>query len=395
MKKLINIGKWTVIVLVTLNLLIIATGNTHLYFGIRHTYLKGAKGPSPDEYNIFSNRKIEKGIPQPWAQAHRYNKLSLSSQQRKEIESLKPLSFLLIHRDSLLYEEYWENRTAKDISNSFSMAKTIVSILTGVAIGEGLIKDIDQPVGDYLPEFAEGDNKQLTIRHLLTMSSGIDFDEDYVSPFAYPAKAYYGTNIRKLTMKYKVAEEPGKIFRYLSGNTQLLAFVLEKATGKTISEFAAEKLMQPMGAESDALWNLDHENGVEKAYCCFISTARDFARMGKLYMNDGKWNNEQLVPIWYVRESVRPAPLLDVEGLQQKRYGYSWWMTEHRGHNIFYARGILGQYIICIPDLDIICVRLGRERLKEKQDDHPLDLYIYIDAAIAMAKQNKFTVIEE
>jgi CubicO group peptidase (beta-lactamase class C family) len=318
----------------------------------------------------------------PWALSKNYNKAELSAIARKELEEFKSLAFLVIKNDSILYEEYWDEGAKGSITNSFSMAKTFVSVLVGIAIGEGKIKNVDQAVGDFIPEYKIGENAKLTVKHLLTMSSGIDFDEDYVSPFAYPAKAYYGTEIRTLTMKYKLAETPGKVFKYLSGNTELLAFVLEKAIGKNISDYASEKLWMPIGASKSAFWSLDHENGVEKAYCCFNSNARDFARIGALYMHHGNWNGKQIVPEEYVKNSVIPANLVDEENKPNNRYGYSWWMLNYKGMHIYYARGILGQYVVAIPDKNILMVRLGHKRSKEKMNDHPKDVYTYIDAAL-------------
>ena len=119
--------------------------------------------------------------------------------------------------------------------------------------------------------YKEGKNGELTIKQLLTMSSGINFDEDYANPFAYPAKAYYGTDLKKLTDNYEVKEEPSKVFKYLSGNTQILQQLLAKATGMTVSDYASQKLWGPIGAQNDAYWNLDHEGGDEKSYCCISS----------------------------------------------------------------------------------------------------------------------------
>jgi CubicO group peptidase (beta-lactamase class C family) len=382
MKFLKGFFKWFLIVLIVLNVLILATGNTHIYKGLQHTYLKGRTGPSPTEYSIFAHHEIKAGKELPWALSKNYNKAELSAIARKELEEFKSLAFLVIKNDSILYEEYWDEGAKGSITNSFSMAKTFVSVLVGIAIGEGKIKSVDQAVGDFIPEYKIGENAKLTVKHLLTMSSGIDFDEDYVSPFAYPAKAYYGTEIRTLTMKYKLAETPGKVFKYLSGNTELLAFVLEKATGKNISDYASEKLWMPIGASKSAFWSLDHENGVEKAYCCFNSNARDFARIGALYMHHGNWNGKQIVPEEYVKNSVIPANLVDEENKPNNRYGYSWWMLKYKGMHIYYARGILGQYVVAIPDKNILMVRLGHKRSKEKMNDHPKDVYTYIDAAL-------------
>ena len=388
MKNLKKILKWTVIVLVILNLLIVLTGHSYLYFAIQNTYLKGRSGPSPLEYKIFDNRNIAAGKGIAWPKAVDFGKKEIPDSSLKLMEELKTLSFLVLRNDSIVFEKYWEGRGPEAISNSFSMAKTIVSILTGIAIGEGKIKSVNDKVTDYLPEFNKGKNNELTIKHLLTMSSGINFDEDYVSPVAYPAKAYYGKDLTALTYQYEVAEQPGKVFKYLSGNTELLAFVLKKAIGKSISEYASEKLWKPLGAQENALWNLDHQDGVEKAYCCFIASARDFARLGSLYLNKGNFMGNQIVPEEFVANSIIPADLLDDKTEEKiNRYGYSWWLVNYSGEQIFYARGILGQYIIIIPSQKIIAVRLGHKRLKEKQDDHPMDLFNYIDAAMAIGKR--------
>jgi CubicO group peptidase (beta-lactamase class C family) len=305
---------------------------------------------------------------------------------------METVAFVVVKNDSLLHEQYWDGYGPDSRSNSFSMAKTFVSILIGAAIDEGKIKSIDQPVSDFLPEFKEGDNSKVTIKHLLTMSSGINFDEDYISPFAYPAQAYYGDDLKKLTYGYKVTEESGKFFKYLSGNSELLAFILMKATGKTLSEYMSEKIWIPLGAKNDALWSLDSKDGMEKAYCCFNSNALDFARLGKLYLDSGKWNGRQIINSDYVARSIVPAELNYPEGNKIDNYGYAWWLIPDyqpagqagKGHYIFYARGILGQYIICIPDQNLVIVRLGSKREKPKGNEHPPDMSYYIDAALEM-----------
>jgi CubicO group peptidase (beta-lactamase class C family) len=378
--------KWFLIVFAVLNLLIIVTGHSYLYKGVWNTYLKGRSGPAVDEMHIFDNREVKTAVAQPWPNGSNYNKTAIPEQELKKIRDIQTGAFLIIQHDSIRCEQYWEEMSDHSATNSFSMAKTIVSVLTGCAIKEGKIKSVDQPVGDFIPEFKNGENAKLTIRHLLTMSSGIDFDEDYVSPFAYPAKAYYGSDLRDLTIgDYNVAEEPGKVFRYLSGNTQLLGFILEKATGKKLADYASEKLWKPLGAEHPAYWSLDHEGGDEKAYCCFNASARDFARIGKLYLDSGKWNGEQIVPVDYALNSVTAAPLVDAGGKPNTTYGYSWWLIpDYKGHRVFYARGILGQYVFAIPDKDMIVVRLGKKRVKQEGDNHPTDVWYYLDAALAM-----------
>ena len=383
----INKSIWIIVgIILILNALLLITGRTYLYKGIANTYLKGRSGPSTTEYDIFYSREINVGKAQGWAISKNYNKKVLSESNSKSFSKYKTTSFLVIKDDSIIHEAYWDSFDKTTISNSFSMAKTIVSILVGAAIKEGKIKSENELACNYIPDFKTDVKKaQITIKDILTMSSGIDFDENYASPFAYPAQAYYGKELRKLTLKYQVNKEPGKVFEYLSGNTQLLAMIIEAATGKKISDYASEMLWKPIGAEQKALWNLDDKDGDEKAFCCFISNARDFARFGKLYLNNGCWNGQQLIDSTYVKKSISLADLIDKDGNKNDKYGYAWWLLpNYKGLNIFYARGILGQYIICVPEKNMIIVRLGRKRAPKTGDEHPADFFIYLDAALDM-----------
>ena len=291
---------------------------------------------------------------------------------------------MVVKNDSLLHEEYWESYSEHSLVNSFSMAKSINAILIGCALKEGLIKSLDQDVSDFLPEFKTGEKSKITIKHLLTMSSGIDFKEDYISPFAWPAEAYYGDDVNGLTLKAKVKTPPGKTWYYKGGDAQLLGMILKKVTGKNIADYASEKLWKPIGAEDKAFWSLDKDNGIEKVSCCFYTNARDFARIAKLYMNYGNWNGKQIVDSDYVKASVTAANLIDRAGIQNDKYGYQWWLMKYREHPIFYMRGIRGQYVFAIPDLKMIVVRLGHKRAPKTGDELPADVFYYLDAAMGM-----------
>lgn len=387
MKKFLKrTGQVLLVILIAANLFILLSGRTYLYKGIWNTYLKGRKGPSPLEYAIFENREVKNGTAQPWANGKDYNKKEIPGLLLDSMMQLETGAFLVIKDDSIRCEKYFGEFSDHSVTNSFSMAKTIVSVLTGCAIKDGFIKSVDQPVSDFIPEFKNDERSKITIRHLLTMSSGIGFDEDYVSPFAYPAESYYGSDLRKLTLKYNtVTEAPGKTFKYLSGNTQLLGFILSKATGKPLAEYASEKLWIPMGCSHPAFWSLDHKDGDEKAFCCVNSNARDFARIGKLYLDSGRWNGKEIVPQNYVFESIEPNGTVHEDGTPTLEYGYNWWLIpEYKGHHIFYARGILGQYVIVIPDMKMIIVRLGIKRLPGESNFVPLDMYYYLNAALQM-----------
>jgi len=253
-------------------------------------------------------------------------------------------------------------------------------MLVGAAIQDGSIRSVDQKVGDFFPEFSEGINSKLTIKHLLQMSSGIDFGESYSGAFGYVAKAYYGYDIKSLTLKYRVSSEPGTEFLYQGGNTQLLSLIIEQTTGKPLSEYFSEKIWAEIGAEQDAWWTVDEE-GVTRASCCIYSNARDFARLGKLYMNKGSWNGQQLIPESYVEESLRPVGNIDLQGDLVDYYGYQWWLGEHEDSPFIAMRGIHGQYIIAFPERDLILVRLGNRRSDEELNHFPIDMYDLLDLA--------------
>lgn len=387
MKKFFKrLGLFFLIIVILANCFILFSGRTYLYKGIWNTYLKGRMGPSPTEYLIFDNREVKNGIAQPWANGKDYNKKEIPGTLLDSMIQIETGAFLIIQNDSIRCEKYWGEFNDHSITNSFSMAKTVISILVGCAIQDGSIKSIDQKVSDFIPEFKNDERSKVSIRNLLTMSSGINFDEDYVSPFAYPAESYYGSDLRKLTLSYnKLNAVPGEKFKYLSGNTQLLGFVLKAATGKSVGDYASEKLWIPMGCEHPAFWCLDHKDGEEKAFCCLNSNARDFARLGKLFLDSGRWKGKQIVPEDYALASVLPSGTKNEDGTATVDYGYSWWMIpQYKGHHIFYCRGILGQYIIMIPDLDIIIVRLGVRRLKVTGTEVPRDVHYYLDAALEM-----------
>jgi CubicO group peptidase (beta-lactamase class C family) len=346
--------------LILFNAWVLLTGKSYFYKALVYNFA------DIDDYKIFDNRTIKKSSsPLAWSISKTYNRKDIAPDLRKELDSLQTVALLIIKDDSLIYEEYWRGHTDTSISNSFSMAKSYVSALIGVALQEGVIKDINQPVCDFLPDFCGDGKEKITIRHLLLMSGGLSWEEGYASPFSPTTEAYYGTDLKKMMSTLTPIEEPGKIFRYKSSDTQLLAFILEKATGKKLADYAAEKLWQPLGCSTNALWSLDKKDGNEKGYCCVNATARDFAKLGKLYLDSGRFQGKQLIPQEYVLTSVTPNGLPDGDLAMAPTdfYGYQWWtIPQYKGLRIFYARGILGQYVIVIPEKKMIVVRLGNYR---------------------------------
>ncbi len=340
--------------------------------------------PKIDSYKLFQNRTVSKGEGQEWRVSERYNTYNFTQEQLSYFISYKTVAYLVVKDTMLLSETYWGGYGKDSYSNSFSMSKSIVSMLIGCAIQDGYIKNIDQPVGDFLPEYKVGDKAKITLRNLLTMSSNLSWDESYSSLFSITTQAYYGNDIKRIVLNLHSQGEPGKYFDYRGSDPQLLALVIEAVTRKKLSEYASERIWKPVGAEHDALWSLDKKDGTEKASCCFNSNARDFARIGQLMLNGGKWKRVRLIPEWYVKEVAKPvSELTDIELNQpNQRYGMQWWCLKYNNFSIFYARGILGQYIFVIPELNAVIVRLGHKRNDVKIDGHPEDVYRYIDFGI-------------
>jgi CubicO group peptidase (beta-lactamase class C family) len=377
--------KYILAIFVILNFLIILSGKSWLYKAVSVTYLKGHTSSYIDDYIHFPSNSIKDGNHQEWLVSKEYNKAQLPEFIKPINDKLGTVAYVVIKNDSIIFEEYWNGYSADSSSNSFSMAKSWISTLVGIAIKEGKIESINQKACDFLPEFCEGDNSKITIKHLLTMSSGLDWDEDYHDPLGQTAEAYFAPNLKKQMMRLKAVEPPGEIFKYHSSCSQLLAFIVESATGQSVNEYTSEKLWKPMGAKHPALWNTDTKRGDEKAFCCINSNARDFARLGKLYMNQGNWNGTQLLDSNYVKEATSVSNLLDEDGNKNVNYGYQFWIANRKGLDVYYTRGLWGQYVICIPEKDMIIVRLGRNYGFHLADGHSEDFYQFIDAALEMS----------
>ena len=339
-----------------------------------------------DDFKIFENRIVQNAQGIPWQHDSLYNVQTIDPAHLSAFDTFGTTAFVVIRDKKIIHEEYWDGASDTTKSNSFSVAKSIVSLLVGCLVDEGKIKNLDQPVTDFLPDFKNTNEFNLRIKDLLTMSSAIDWDEGYSSLFSPTTKAYYGGQLAEQMLDLNVTKEPGQIFEYQSCDTQLLSLIIEKITGKTLSDYASEKLWKPLGAEHPALWSLDRVDGVEKAYCCFNSTATDFARIGQLVLDSGQFNNQQIVSKAYLKEASTPATWLKGEdGNPLDYYGYQFWMLTHKGHKVVYARGILGQYIFIIPSLNTVAVRLGTARSDKRVNNLPQDIFTYLDAAFAMA----------
>lgn len=378
MKKILSV----LTIILSLLLLTFLFSPSYLRMAIIHQYV------GIDDHKIFLTRTIKAGESIPWKISENYNKTAIDNNAKKRIEAYQSIAFLVIQNDSIKYEEYWDAYNDSSLTNAFSATKSIISLLIGIAIDEGKIKSIDQKISDFFPEIKGKYSGEVSIKNLLTMSSGLNWDESYASPFSKTTQAYYGSNLEKLIFDLEIIEKPGQKFKYLSGTTQLLAFILQKACGKSVSEYASEKLWKPICAEHDALWYLDRANGMEKAYCCFTSNARDFARIGQLVLDSGRFNGKQIVSENYISLlSQTDTFLTDDKNQAVDYYSLHWWIINYNGMKITYARGILGQYIFVIPQKNAVVVRLGHKRADNYKNHHPEDVYLYLDAALKILNQ--------
>ncbi|MFN8437763.1 MAG: serine hydrolase [Cytophagales bacterium] len=371
-----------VLILSGLNLFIVFTGRFYLYKTIWYNF------SNIDDGNIFPKRVIENGTPEPWKYSKKFNKTALPDTLEKYLTSLNTAATLVIKNDSVVFEQYWDGYTDSSQTNSFSIAKSMVSLLVGIALNEHKINSLNDPVRKYLPEYKHNLGNNVTIKHLLTMSSGLNWDESYKNPLSMTTEAYYGSDLQSLIKKIYPIQKPGEYFSYKSGDTQILGLMLMKLYNKSLSEILSEKIWKKIGAEHPAYWSLDKENGIEKAYCCVNTNARDYARLGKLMMNFGVWNNDTIVNKEYITEAITPNGLIDEETKQPiDYYGYQWWILPlYKNHNdMFYARGVNGQYVIVIPSEKTIIVRLGDKRgEKVGKTVHHQETFKLIDFALSI-----------
>ena len=377
MKKIL---KWTLIVLGVLVLLIYIFNIDYIFKGVRTIYFTGHNTAFISDYEYFDNKEIRSDNPQPWALHKQYNNIQESDELKELNDERKTKSFLVIKNDSILFEKYYDGHKQTDISNSFSVAKSIVTSMMGKAIMEGKIKSLNQPVSDFFEEYNDGIASKLTVGDLASMSSGMKWSEKYYSVINITSESYFTDDLRSVILRQEIENKPGQAFRYSSGDTQLLAMVIEKATGTSLSDYLSQKFWSPMGAENFALWQIDSkESEMEKAYCCIAATARDFARFGKLYIDKGKWGDTEILDSSFVELSLKPV--FD----DSPFYGYGWWLYEYEGKKVFTMNGHQGQFVISFPDENIIIVRQGDLNNKGRVSEGSGDLYQYISEGYKLA----------
>ena len=340
----------------------------HIFSFERHPHETVPNGPETFRFPVADKRADWIDTLHFFTQEPEYVNLTLA-------EALEPKGqtqgVLIIHHDRIVYEKLWGDFTSDRLATVFSISKSITSLLCGVAVDDGYIRSIDDPVTDYLPELKKGDPmwQKLTIRHLLNMRSGLDFDDTYsltlkdLKRLNAMARLNYGHHLMRQIRGLKFRCEPGTEFRYESMTSQILGVVVERASGKRYADYLSERIWKPLGMESPALINVDSKkNGMAHAFGGITLTMRDLAKIGRLYLDKGQWNGKRIVSEEWIRKSS------EYDSENNRGYHFNWYDLSHVGEPKaacpgFFAEGIKGQILYVNSYKDLIMVHIGFNNL--------------------------------
>jgi CubicO group peptidase (beta-lactamase class C family) len=289
--------------------------------------------------------------------------LSLDTQDKLDnfLTESETTAFLVVQDGVLINQWYAQGVDHDSLQTSFSVSKSFLSTLIGIAIGQGKIGSLDDSITNYIPELLERDSRfsAITLKHLITMTSGLEY-VDEMSPFSDAADTYYSPNLRATALSAVIVEEPGKTFLYNNYNPLLLGMALERATGQKVTDYMSQVLWAPMGAEADGSWSLDSFfSGFEKMESGLNARPVDFARFGLMVARGGTVDGRQVVPQEWLKEATASNnESVGNNDFLIQNYKYFWWVYPD---NQFAAQGNKGQFIFIAPDQGTVIVRLGRE----------------------------------
>jgi CubicO group peptidase (beta-lactamase class C family) len=372
---------YLLLVLISIFLGLVTTGNAHLFRAVQLTYLKGNDTANINDGQDFETHTIASGEKQEWPLHEEYNKRPLNDELHNFLQATNSVAYLIIKDGKLHTEYYFEPYDNRSLTNSFSMAKTMMTMLIGAAIQEGIIDSFDDFAWKYIPELKEK-APEVTLAHLSAMSSGVDWEEDYYSPFSPTPKLLYGYDVESYSLSRDYPVKAGSEYYYASVSTQVLGIALDRVLKandrkQSLSEYFSEKFWQPMGMNDDGTWHTDAQ-GMELVYCCVNTNARNFAKFGLLLGQDGLWGDQQIVPSGFVERMIRPDIV--------HYYGHSVWIDDRENPAFYTMMGHLGQYVVVVPEHNLIVVRLGEFR--DADADHithfiPKEVAYYVEQAIA------------
>ena len=347
--------------------------------GIRIVYLNLETTVFIDDLKYFDYETIKSPLEKsPWAESEDKT-TNFSTEFEDYNKKMKTAAYIVIHNDTIIGEKYYEDYSVNSSTNSFSMAKTPVSLMMAKAFEQGYINSLEDKVIDYIPELKGEFANDVKIIDLAAMTSGIDWDEGTSNPFSPVAKQYFYEDLDKLMLDQKFIDEPSKTYKYSSGNTQILSMVIEKATGMKTNDYFEKEFWSKINPDNDAYWQIDSkESGNVKSFCCLHSNARDFSRLGKLYIDNGSWNGNQIIDSTFIQKSTKPY--LD----DFREYGIGVWLSDYKDLKISLMSGHQGQYVIMIPEKKLIITRLGERDVDLGRAGVSPDVNVYIDEALKL-----------
>ena len=381
---------WLLMAFVVLAAAIQLSGHGYFWRALSATYLQGHTTAHIDDADHFAQRTIAAGPAQPWAVDARWNQKPLNPALLAYLKQQGTAAFVVAHQGALVHEQYFAPYDQSSRTNSFSMAKTITTLQVGMAVQQGLISSFDAPLTEQLPEYASDSwGRQATVAQLSAMKSGHDWTENYYLPLNVTTELYYGRDAQSRVLRQGFERAPGSAYEYSSGSTQLLGVFLKRALaakepGLTISAHLSRSLWQPLGMQRDAIYTLDRpeaEGGMERTYCCIFATARDYAKLGQLLLQDGQWQGKSLIDKSFI-ERIRKPDLTHF-------YGHSLWMDWQYKHPFYFMQGHQGQYVIVVPSKQLVVVRVGQFRNKTDKGPNGVtaaEVYQFVDQAVALVE---------
>jgi CubicO group peptidase (beta-lactamase class C family) len=283
-------------------------------------------------------------------------------------QASKTTGFLVIKDGKIVEEQYFGGANEASTFTSMSVAKSFTSTLVGLALADGKIKSLDDPITDYLPELKGSGYDGVPIKAILQMSSGVNFTERYVLGHPSDMDSMFlrgmmdeSERLNDYLKGLTRTLPPGTKFAYKGADTQALGWLVRRVTGESLADYLAEKIWQPMGMERDAFWNTDAPGpgGMEAAFTCLNATLRDFGRFGLMFLNHGRWNGKQIVPAdWVERATTPDGPQVQPGKLVKGSllgYGYQWWTFPDDG--AYSAEGIYFQFIFVNPKENLVIVK--------------------------------------
>ena len=282
------------------------------------------------------------------------------------VQERNSTGLIVMHRGEVVLEEYWQGHDADSAFNAMSMSKTIVGLLVGVAIAEGHIDTMDDPVTQYIPEWSQDERANITLRDLLYMQSGLRNERRTDTPFSDLVQMYLGSDVARVALNIPSVSPQGQAFEYNNVNTQILAIVLQRATQMPYADYLSTRLWQPLGASDASVW-LDRPQGNAKTFCCLFATIHDWARVGQMLLNQGRVEQTQVIPSDWIQQMLTPSPLESTFGT------HIWIKARTPDHpnvdqgatqpflapDTFYLDGRDLQRVYVIPSQELVIVRMG------------------------------------